>query len=94
MRVLSFGEILLRHASPGYTKLFQKDSLDATFCEGDSFTAEVIYGLANGKSNLDTVEFATATSCLKHTIESDYNRTTVEDVENLIDNGRNGRIRR
>lgn len=32
MKVLSFGEILLRLASPGYTKLFQKDSLDATFC--------------------------------------------------------------
>lgn len=31
MKVLSFGEILLRLASPGYTKLFQKDSLDATF---------------------------------------------------------------
>ena len=27
MKVLAFGEILLRLASPGYTKLFQKDSL-------------------------------------------------------------------
>lgn len=31
MKVLSFGEVLLRLASPGYTKLFQKDSLDSIF---------------------------------------------------------------
>lgn len=36
MKVLSFGEILLRLAAPGYTKLFQKDSLDATFCGGEA----------------------------------------------------------
>lgn len=44
MKVLSFGEILLRLASPGYTKLFQKDSLDATFCGGE---ANVAVSLAN-----------------------------------------------
>lgn len=32
MRVVTFGEILLRLAAPGYTKLFQKDSLDSSFC--------------------------------------------------------------
>lgn len=44
MKVLAFGEILLRLASPGYTKLFQKDSLDATFCGGE---ANVAVTLAN-----------------------------------------------
>ena len=44
MKVLSFGELLLRLASPGYTKLFQKDSLDATFCGGE---ANVAVSLAN-----------------------------------------------
>ena len=44
MKVLSFGEILLRLASPGYTKLFQKESLDATFCGGE---ANVAVSLAN-----------------------------------------------
>ena len=28
MKILAFGELLLRLASPGYTKLFQKDALD------------------------------------------------------------------
>ena len=61
---------------------------------GDSFTAGIIYGLATGKENQETIEFATAASCLKHTIEGDYNRTTVEDVENLLKNGGSGRVQR
>lgn len=44
MTVLSFGEILLRLAAPGYTKLFQKDSLDISFCGGE---ANVAVSLAN-----------------------------------------------
>lgn len=39
MNVVSFGEILLRLASPGYTRLFQKDCLDATFCGGEANVA-------------------------------------------------------
>ncbi len=42
MRVLSFGEIRL--GAPGYTKLFQRDVLDATFCGGE---ANVAVSLAN-----------------------------------------------
>lgn len=61
---------------------------------GDSFTAGMIYALMTGKSNQEAVEFATAASCLKHTMEGDYNRTAVEDVENLIRNGGSGRVQR
>ena len=59
---------------------------------GDSFTAGIIYGLITGMSNEKTIEFAAAASCLKQTIEGDYNRATVEDVENLITSGGNGRV--
>lgn len=61
---------------------------------GDSFTAGIIYSLITGKKDSDAVEFATAASCLKHTIEGDYNRTTVEDVEKLLKNGGSGRVQR
>lgn len=61
---------------------------------GDSFTAGIIYGLVTGKSEQDAIEFATAASCLKHTIEGDFNRTTVTDVDALIKNGGNGRVQR
>ncbi|MBR1731491.1 MAG: sugar kinase [Ruminococcus sp.] len=61
---------------------------------GDSFTAGVIYGLITGMSDKNTVEFAAAASCLKHTIEGDFNRVTVQDVESLLKNGGNGRVQR
>lgn len=61
---------------------------------GDSFTAGMIYSLITEKDNQEAIEFATAASCLKHTIEGDYNRTTVEDVENLLKSGGNGRVQR
>lgn len=48
-KVLSFGEILLRLSAPGYTKLFQKDCLDAAFCGGEANVAVslAIFGLGS-----------------------------------------------
>ena len=61
---------------------------------GDSFTAGIIYSLITGKDNQSAVEFAAAASCLKHTMEGDFNRTTVAEVEALLRNGGNGRVLR
>lgn len=61
---------------------------------GDSFTGAMIYSLITGKDDKDAIEFAVAASCLKHSIEGDFNRMTVSDVENLIKNGGNGRVQR
>lgn len=44
MRVITFGEILLRLASSGYSRLFQKGSFDATFCGSE---ANVSVALSN-----------------------------------------------
>ena len=59
---------------------------------GDSFTAGIIYSLIMGKENQEAIEFATATSCLKQTMEGDYNRSTIAEVEQLIRSGGNGRV--
>lgn len=61
---------------------------------GDSFTGGLIYALATGKDNQEAIEFATAASCLKHTIEGDFNRVGIGDVENLLDSGGSGRVQR
>lgn len=61
---------------------------------GDSFTGAMIYSLITGKDDKSAIEFAIAASCLKHSIEGDFNRVTVSDVENLINNGGNGRVQR
>lgn len=54
----------------------------------------MIYSLITGKDDKSAIEFAVAASCLKHSIEGDFNRVTVSDVENLIKNGGNGRVQR
>ncbi len=59
---------------------------------GDSFAAGIISTLAQGKSEQDSVEFAVAASCLKHTIEGDYNRTSIKEVHDLIKGNCSGRI--
>lgn len=61
---------------------------------GDSFSAGIIYSLITKKDNQAAVEFAAAASCLKHTMEGDFNRTTVADVEALLKNGGHGRVLR
>lgn len=61
---------------------------------GDSFAAGLIYALTQKMGCQNVIEFATAASCLKHSIEGDYNRTTVEDVIVLLKNGGNGRVQR
>ena len=61
---------------------------------GDSFGGGLIYSLLNGKSTQDAVEFAVAASCLKHTIEGDYNMVSVDEVEKLAAGNGSGRIQR
>jgi 2-dehydro-3-deoxygluconokinase len=61
---------------------------------GDSFSAGLIYGLQDGMSDQDALEFATAASCLKHSIPGDMNMVTVEEVKALLAGSGSGRIRR
>lgn len=61
---------------------------------GDSFGAGLIYALGSGMDSQSSIEFATAASCLKQTIEGDYNRCTKDEVENLINSNGNGRVQR
>lgn len=61
---------------------------------GDSFTAGLIYSLLSGKSNQEAIEFAVAASCLKHTIEGDFNMVSVAEVEKLALGNASGRIQR
>ena len=61
---------------------------------GDSFMGGLIYGLLLYKDNQKALDFATAASCLKHTIQGDYNYASVKDVENLIKGSSSGRVQR
>ncbi len=61
---------------------------------GDSFSGGLIYGLASGMSNAEALEFATAASCLKHTIEGDFNMVSKEEVIALAKGDASGRVQR
>lgn len=61
---------------------------------GDSFAAGLIYGILNCGDDAAALEFAVAASCLKHTIEGDFNRVTVREVESLMNGNATGRISR
>lgn len=61
---------------------------------GDSFVAGLVYGFLNDFSVKDSLEFATAASCLKHSIEGDFNLVTVDEVKNLALGNASGRVQR
>ena len=61
---------------------------------GDSFGAGLIYALLNGKNTQAAIEFAVAASALKHTVEGDFNRVSVSEVEKLAGGDGSGRVQR
>jgi 2-dehydro-3-deoxygluconokinase len=61
---------------------------------GDSFMGGLIYGLLNLGNDKEALEFAVAASALKHTIEGDFNRVSVEEVMTLVNGDGSGRVSR
>lgn len=61
---------------------------------GDSFGAGLIHSLLAGKNASEAIEFAVAASCLKHSIEGDYNMVSKEEVEALANGNASGRVQR
>ena len=61
---------------------------------GDSFGGGLIYSLLSGKAPQDAINFAVAASCLKHTIEQDFNLVSVAEVESLAGGNATGRVQR
>lgn len=61
---------------------------------GDSFGAGLIFSLINGKSPQEAIDFAVAASVLKHSIEGDFNRVSLAEVEKLAGGNGTGRVER
>ena len=61
---------------------------------GDSFGGGLIYSLMSGFAPQQAIEFAVAASCLKHSIEGDYNMVSVAEVMNLAGGDASGRVQR
>lgn len=61
---------------------------------GDSFGAGLIYSLLSGKDCQSAIDFAVAASALKHSVEGDFNRVSVAEVEKLAGGDGSGRVQR
>ncbi len=61
---------------------------------GDSFAAGLIYGFQMLPTHQEALEFAVATSCLKHSQQGDFSRSTVDEVNALLKGDGSGRVQR
>ena len=61
---------------------------------GDSFGGGLIYALMNQYNMQESIEFAVGASCLKHSIEGDFNHVSVNEVKALIKGDGSGRVQR
>ena len=61
---------------------------------GDSFGGGLIYSFLEEKAPQDIINFAVAASCLKHTVEGDFNLMSVAEVETLAAGNASGRVQR
>ena len=61
---------------------------------GDSFGGGLIYSLLSDFDAQKAINFAVAASCLKHSIEHDYNLVSVAEVEALAGGNASGRVQR
>ena len=61
---------------------------------GDSFGGGLIYALATGRKPQQAIDFAVAASCLKHSIEQDFNLVSTSEVESLAAGNATGRVQR
>lgn len=61
---------------------------------GDSFGGALIYALLCEKSPQEAINFAAAASCLKHTIEHDFNLISAAEAESLASGNASGRVQR
>lgn len=61
---------------------------------GDSFAAGLIYGLNAFEDRGQSLDFAVAASCLKHSIAGDFNRVDATEVLHLMEGSGSGRVQR
>lgn len=93
-RIVTFAEIILHLAPNGYCRFFQDDQPQATFGGGDSFGGGLIYALLSDYDDQKAINFAVAASCLKHSLEHDFNLVSVAEVESLAGGNASGRVQR
>ncbi len=87
-----------RGGNAGEPKMFASKKYDLRIVDrvggGDAFAAGIIYGLLNKMGGQETVGFAAAAGALQQTIEGDFSRVSVEEVQRLAGGDASGRVLR
>ena len=74
-KFITFGEIMLRLTPPNYEKIRVATSFEASYRGSEAFASGLIYAMMNGYKPMDMINFAVASSAIKHTIRGDGNIT-------------------
>lgn len=61
---------------------------------GDSFGGGLIAAALSGYGPQETIEFAVAASCLKHSVEGDFNQVSMAEAAKLAGGDASGRVQR
>ena len=61
---------------------------------GDSFGAGLIYSQLKNFDAQRAIDYAVAASCLKHSVEGDFNLVTADEIEKLAGGDASGRVQR
>jgi 2-dehydro-3-deoxygluconokinase len=78
------------HTAPCYPITQIIDRLGA----GDAFTAGLVYSFLQHSNPQAAIAFATAAGCLAHSIEGDYNYSSRDEIESLMQGDGGGRVSR
>lgn len=89
----NWSAIMYEGGAPYFSKKYPIHIVDR-IGGGDSFAAGLIYARLNHYDLQRALDFAVAASCLKHSVEGDFNLVTVEEVEGLLNSNGTGRIQR
>lgn len=88
-----WGGMLFAGGSSFFSKTYQVRIVDRVG-GGDSFAAALIYAMLDKREPQACIELAAAASCLKHSIEGDFNLLGLEEAEALAAGSGSGRVQR
>lgn len=90
----NWGAMLMDGDNFYYSKTYSITPIVDRVGGGDSFGGGLIYAILQNMPSQDIIEFAVAASCLKHTIEGDFNHATLSEVKSLMAGDGSGRVQR
>jgi 2-dehydro-3-deoxygluconokinase len=86
--IASDGHAVLR------TRTYEMDNIVERIGSGDAFIAGYIYGCLQQWEQYKTLEYATASAVMKHSVEGDVNRASSQEIIDLMNGDMGGWIKR